>query len=137
MGYSATAGAGTIASFRVILKCGQNAAFATSTMQNMMGYNDSSTYAPSRSYWEKRPRNNQSTTTPSNYNDYGYPATEPGGISISHGTTGGNANRTPSGTVVSERAKFFSAVSKSVILKIWHLRCIDVVKRPLRQNGVT
>ncbi|MDB4298070.1 hypothetical protein N9909_00485 [bacterium] len=94
LGYSATAGAGTIASFRVILKCGQNAAFATSTMQNMMGYNDSSTYAPSRSYWDKRTRNNQSTSTPSSYNDFGYPATEPGGISITHGTTGGNANRT-------------------------------------------
>lgn len=94
LGYSATAGAGTIASFRVILKCGQNAAFATSTMQNMMGYNDSSTYAPSRAYWDKRTRNNQSTTTPSNYNAYGYPAVEPGGISISHGNSSANANRT-------------------------------------------
>lgn len=94
LAYNAAAGAGTIASFRVILKCGQNAAFATSTMQNMMGYNDGSSYAPSRAYWDKRTRNNGSTTTPSSFDSYGYPAIEPGGISISHGSSGDRANRT-------------------------------------------
>lgn len=93
MGYNPTSGAGTISTFRLILKCGQNASFATSAMANFMGYDDSSTYAPSRAYWDKRTRN-QSTTTPSDFDAYGYPAVEPGGISITGGTSSANANRT-------------------------------------------
>jgi len=83
IGYSGGTGQATISQFRIIQKAARNAAYSTSGVHSKMPNGDNNAYAPNRGCYQWRTRQN-STTTASNFNSYGYPgsAFEPGGISF-------------------------------------------------------
>ena len=83
IGQSGDTGPATIQQFRLIQKAARNAAYSTTGVCSFMPNDDSNAYAPSRAAQQWRSQQN-STTTASSFNSYGYPTqgSEPGGISF-------------------------------------------------------